>query len=174
MLFISAVRRYGYANIDYIDLIDYDQFSINELDRILEELGYTGGRILFTHFKIHGHTLGDGLVPLRADEDVLTFMNYVPRFREIKVYIESRVSLVEKDMMEVRNQGKGAAIEEIVEDNVVKEAGKEGKFRNLLEEIDFELEHGSENVKEKLSQEEIKEDLNAEVQDNVMEEGINS
>lgn len=45
----------------YVDLVDYDQFSIHELDRMLEELGYNEVRILFYHFKKHGYTLDDGL-----------------------------------------------------------------------------------------------------------------
>nr|GFB76985.1 O-fucosyltransferase family protein [Tanacetum cinerariifolium] len=76
---------------------------------------------------IHGHTLDDGFVPLMAKKDVLTFLNYVPRFRKIEVHIEFGVSLVEKHMIEVMNQAKGVVTKEVVEDNVVKKVGKEGK-----------------------------------------------
>ncbi|GJV64750.1 hypothetical protein Tco_1475578 [Tanacetum coccineum] len=58
----------------YVDVVDYDQFSIHELDKILEEL------------------------------DMVTLLKCVPLFKEIQVYLESVVLLVEKDLVKVRNQ----------------------------------------------------------------------
>ncbi|GKG13445.1 hypothetical protein Tco_0350405, partial [Tanacetum coccineum] len=89
-------------------------FSINEYDSLLEDLGFKDGKILFSHFRILGKSLDEGLAPLMFDEDVLSLLWHAPRDREIEVYVENGVSLVEKQMMEVRlAKGNGVLIEEI-------------------------------------------------------------
>ncbi|GKA50820.1 hypothetical protein Tco_0743893, partial [Tanacetum coccineum] len=152
--------RYRFTDINYVDLIDSDLFSIEEFVGILKELGLAIDRLLFTHFRIPVESLDNGLVSLITDEDVRS------------------------------TKGKSVVIEKIVEDDAENEAGKDEKFndetvglidsddelvpplsaermkegrrirsadaftfRNLLEEIEFELEHDSEKMKEKLSQE---------------------
>ena len=70
---------------------------------MLAELGLGDDKqLLFIHFKVPGLSLDDGLVPLMSDQDVLTLLKFVPRYKEIDVYVESDVSLVEKHMMLVR------------------------------------------------------------------------
>ncbi|GJX02108.1 hypothetical protein Tco_0186021, partial [Tanacetum coccineum] len=65
-------------------------------------------------------SLDDGLIQLMADEDVLTLLKFVPRFKGVKVYIEADVPLIEQDMMKVRSgQAKGVVIEQIVKDDRV-------------------------------------------------------
>ncbi|GJV01724.1 hypothetical protein Tco_1335293 [Tanacetum coccineum] len=93
--------------------------------RDLDELGLGSGVLLFNHFRIPGESLDEGLVTLMGDEDVLTLLKYVPKFREINVYVEEYVSLVEQHRIEVMNgKGKGVAIEEILEDDVLDEQHK--------------------------------------------------
>nr|GEY60400.1 hypothetical protein [Tanacetum cinerariifolium] len=62
-----------------------------------------------------------------CDQDLVSLLKYIPRYREIEVYIETGVSSVEIHMMNVRlSQGKGVLIEKIVEDNLGETfAGKE-------------------------------------------------
>ncbi|GKD63189.1 hypothetical protein Tco_1305297 [Tanacetum coccineum] len=51
---------------------------------------------------------------------------YVPRFREVEVYIKTGVSLVERHMMEqMTSKGKGVVIEEIMDHDVNDVVGKE-------------------------------------------------
>ncbi|GJS03090.1 hypothetical protein Tco_0319598 [Tanacetum coccineum] len=51
-----------------------------------------------------------------SNEDVVSLLKYVPRDREIEVYVDNDVSLVEKRMMEVSlGKGNGVLIEENVE-----------------------------------------------------------
>ncbi|GJT67551.1 hypothetical protein Tco_1019031, partial [Tanacetum coccineum] len=45
-------------------------------------------------------SLDEGLLPLMSEEDVIRVLEYVPRFREVEVYIEIGISLVEKHLME--------------------------------------------------------------------------
>ncbi|GJW88208.1 RNA-directed DNA polymerase, eukaryota, partial [Tanacetum coccineum] len=78
--------------------------------------------------KIHGKSLDEGFAPLMSDEDVLSLLWHVPRDKEIEVYVENGVSLVEKKMMEVSlNKGKGVFIEEIVEDDDVDDVENENE-----------------------------------------------
>nr|GFC22049.1 transposase, MuDR, MULE transposase domain protein [Tanacetum cinerariifolium] len=44
--------------------------------------------------------LDDGLVLLMANEDVMNLLEYVPRFKEVDIYVEENVLVVERHMME--------------------------------------------------------------------------
>ncbi|GJS37957.1 hypothetical protein Tco_0536339 [Tanacetum coccineum] len=82
-----------------------------------------------SHSRISGNSLDDGLVPLMSNEEVLTLLKYVPRFKEIKVYVKAGVSLVEQHAMEVRSgHTNSVVIEEMVEYDWVNEVGKEEIF----------------------------------------------
>ncbi|GKE27347.1 hypothetical protein Tco_1442731 [Tanacetum coccineum] len=72
--------------------------------------------------RILGKSLDEGLTPLISHQDVLSLLKYVPRYKEIEVYVE-------KHMMEVvsgKGKGKVVVIEEIVEDDEVNEASETG------------------------------------------------
>ncbi|GJS09141.1 hypothetical protein Tco_0365937 [Tanacetum coccineum] len=60
-------------------------FSMNILEEMFEDLGYIDDRLLFTHFRIHEESLDEGFVLLMYDKDVIRFLEYVPRFRELEV-----------------------------------------------------------------------------------------
>nr|GEV96380.1 hypothetical protein [Tanacetum cinerariifolium] len=75
---------------------------------------------------ILGKSLDEGLVPLMSNQDVLSLLQYVPIYKEIKVYIK-------KNTMEViLGTGKGVVIEEVVEDDEVKEASETGNSGKQL------------------------------------------
>ncbi|GJX47508.1 reverse transcriptase domain-containing protein [Tanacetum coccineum] len=82
---------------------------------MFKDLGYIEGMLLFMHFRIPRQSLDGGLLPLMSEEDVIRFLEYVLRFREAEVYIETGVSLVEKHLME-RMTSKGKAM--LIEDKV--------------------------------------------------------
>ncbi|GJZ11927.1 hypothetical protein Tco_0546686 [Tanacetum coccineum] len=66
-------------------------------------------------------SLDEGLVPLMSNQDVLSLLQYVPIYKEIEVYVE-------KNTMEVvLGMGKGVVIEEVIEDDEVKEASETRK-----------------------------------------------
>ncbi|GJR25940.1 hypothetical protein Tco_1102172 [Tanacetum coccineum] len=108
---------------------------INGYDAMLEDLGIKDGSILFSRFRIPGKSLDEGLVPLMSNQDVLSLLHYVPIYKEIKVYAE-------KNTMEVfLGTGKGVVIEEVMEDDEVKEAsetGNSGKKLLLVTENDVQ------------------------------------
>nr|GEV65740.1 transposase, MuDR [Tanacetum cinerariifolium] len=119
-------RRYHFRDIDWFDLVHCDMFSMNILEEMFEDLGYIDGRLLFTHFKIPGQSLDEGLLPLMSNEDVIRLLVYVPRFRKLEVYIEIGVSLVQRNMIEgMTSKGKGVVIEEIMDHDVSDAVGKE-------------------------------------------------
>nr|GEY60960.1 hypothetical protein [Tanacetum cinerariifolium] len=126
---------YHCAEIKWYDLDDSETFLINGYDVLLEDLGIKDGSILFSHFRIPGKSLDEGLVPLMSNQDVLSLLQYVPIYKEIKVYAE-------KNTMEVvLGTGKGIIIEEVVEDDEVKEAsetGNSGKQLLLVTENDVQ------------------------------------
>ncbi|GKE16728.1 hypothetical protein Tco_1424305 [Tanacetum coccineum] len=85
--------------------------------------------ILGFDYWILGKSLDEGLVPLMFEKDVVNLLNYVPRYRELEVYIDNGVSSIESHVTERLSQGKGVVIEEILEENMVetiieKEEGK--------------------------------------------------
>ncbi|GJX16872.1 hypothetical protein Tco_0217704 [Tanacetum coccineum] len=61
-----------------------------------------------------------------SEEDEIIFLEYVPRFREVLMYIEIGVSLVEKHLMELMTSKHNAVlIEEIIDHDVNDAVGKE-------------------------------------------------
>nr|GEY88190.1 transposase, mutator type [Tanacetum cinerariifolium] len=61
---ISPNMKYNSGNITFVDLIDSDQFSVHEIDFMLEDLGQDGHRVMFYHFLKPGCDLDNGLEPL--------------------------------------------------------------------------------------------------------------
>ena len=69
-----------------------------------------------------------------SDQDVLTLLKFVPRYKEIDIYVETDVSLVEKHMLLVRvfQSSQGLVIEQIVEYYVVSSPVKKNKGKLFL------------------------------------------
>ncbi|GKE13409.1 hypothetical protein Tco_1416960 [Tanacetum coccineum] len=72
------------------------------------------------------------------NEDMVTLLKCVPLFKEIQVYLESVVLLVEKDLVKVRSQCKCVVIKKIVEENVVNNTSQQ-KPSNMLLEYDCSM-----------------------------------
>nr|GEU37004.1 hypothetical protein [Tanacetum cinerariifolium] len=106
--------------LEWYDLVDNKRYSIYESDAMLEDLGIKGGSFLFSHFRIPGKSLDEGLVPLISHQDVLSLLKYVPSYKEIDVYVEKHTMEV------VFDKGEGVVIEEIIEDDEVIEASETG------------------------------------------------
>nr|GEW25081.1 integrase, catalytic region, zinc finger, CCHC-type, peptidase aspartic, catalytic [Tanacetum cinerariifolium] len=122
---------------------------MNTLEEMFGDFGYIDGRLLFTRFTIPEESLDEGLVLLMYDEDVIRFLKYVHRFRELEMYIETDVLLVKRHMMEgMLSKSKGAMIEEIVEYHDVNDAvGKQfdNESRNYEIEFEFGLDNSSQD-----------------------------
>ncbi|GJR16552.1 hypothetical protein Tco_0799204 [Tanacetum coccineum] len=64
------------------------------------------GRILFFHFRIPGKSIDEGLAPLMFDEDVLSLLKYVSRYREIEE--DDVENITEASTSKVTPLGKGS------------------------------------------------------------------
>ncbi|PWA76603.1 hypothetical protein CTI12_AA234720 [Artemisia annua] len=71
-------RIYLFGDTDWFDGIHCDVFSTGLLGEMLEDLGYTDRTLVYTHLRLPGESLDDGLLPLKSDEDVKTLVEYVP------------------------------------------------------------------------------------------------
>ncbi|GJX75377.1 hypothetical protein Tco_0313972 [Tanacetum coccineum] len=102
--------RYRYAVIEWYDLVDSKRFSIYGFDAMLEDLGIKGGSFLFSHFRIPGKSLDEGL------------------------------HMMEVVFGKGKGKGKGVVIEEIVQDDEVNKASKTGNRGQslLLDENDVQ------------------------------------
>ncbi|PWA44570.1 hypothetical protein CTI12_AA514650 [Artemisia annua] len=115
----TSGRIYLFGDTDWFDGIHCDVFSMGLLGEMLKDLGYTDRTLVYTHFRLPGESLDDGLLPLKSDEDVKTLVEYVPFFTQLELYIETGVSIVECEMMDrMMTKGKGVVKEEIVDDDV--------------------------------------------------------
>ncbi|GKC10434.1 hypothetical protein Tco_1007216 [Tanacetum coccineum] len=86
---ISPNRKYNNGNINFVDMIDSEEFSVHEIDSMLEDLGQDGHRLTFYHFLKLGCDLDNGLEPLACDKDVVLLGNYVTqRPKLVEVFVE--------------------------------------------------------------------------------------
>ncbi|KAL4566111.1 hypothetical protein LXL04_030221 [Taraxacum kok-saghyz] len=81
--------KYVDGTVSYFDYVDVDLFSVHELNYMVIELGYQKEQYLYYHYCILDQPLDFGLMPLGNDADLLKLISYVPKFRQINVYIES-------------------------------------------------------------------------------------
>ncbi|GJV46112.1 hypothetical protein Tco_1430648 [Tanacetum coccineum] len=78
----SPNRKYINGNITFVDMIDSEQFSVHEIDSMLEDLGQDGHRVMFYHFLKPGCDLDNGLEPIACDRDVVV-LGITPVARKI-------------------------------------------------------------------------------------------
>ncbi|GJX12395.1 hypothetical protein Tco_0204153 [Tanacetum coccineum] len=85
----SPNRKYINGNITFVDMIDSDEFSVHEIDSMLEDLGQDGHRVMFYHFLKPGCDLDNGLEPIACDRDVVVLGNYVSEgLKLVEVFVE--------------------------------------------------------------------------------------
>ncbi|GKA55950.1 hypothetical protein Tco_0755022, partial [Tanacetum coccineum] len=85
----SPGRSYINGQTHIVDELDSDEFSVHEIDSIVEELGNDGHKVMFYHFLKPDSDLDYGLQPLGSDQDVLFMAKYVEEGHKlIDVYVE--------------------------------------------------------------------------------------
>nr|KAJ0184472.1 hypothetical protein LSAT_V11C900490150 [Lactuca sativa] len=80
--------RYIDGTVNYVDMVDIDEFSVHELDAIMKGFRYGVPPIIYYHFPMPGGDFHFGLRPLRNDQDVANFSQYVSEHKVMKVYTE--------------------------------------------------------------------------------------
>lgn len=109
-------RRYVNGNVNFVDMIDIDAFSIHELHYMREEVGYWEKGPWYYHFLIPGLCLDYGLRGLGSDMEVHLLAKYIDKNKLISVYIEHLFSKVETYLTPPKSSN--VVIEDIEEENV--------------------------------------------------------
>ncbi|GJY78500.1 transposase, MuDR [Tanacetum coccineum] len=68
-------RRYFGGKVQYIDLLDIEQFTITIIHSIVKMLKYDTRDIMYYHFKIPDKNLDWGLKALASDDDIVYLLN---------------------------------------------------------------------------------------------------
>ncbi|GJY43180.1 mutator type transposase, partial [Tanacetum coccineum] len=85
----SPNRKYKNGNITFVDMIEIDEFSVHEIDSMLEDLGHNSRRVMFYHFLKPSCDLDNGLEPLASVKDVVSLANYVTQgLKLVSVFVE--------------------------------------------------------------------------------------
>ncbi|GKB58398.1 benzoate carboxyl methyltransferase [Tanacetum coccineum] len=98
----SPGRSYINGQTHIVDELDSDEFSVHEIDSIVEELGNDGHKVMFYHFLKPDSDLDYGLQPLGSDQDVLFMAKYVEEGHKLidEVEIEEDVEVLNNDYFE--------------------------------------------------------------------------
>ena len=76
--------------MQFIDLLDIEQFTIDIIHSIVKMLKYDPREIMYYHFKIPDKNLDwGGLRALACDDDIVKLAQYVKDNKVIEVYIET-------------------------------------------------------------------------------------
>ncbi|KAI3505230.1 hypothetical protein L1887_27221 [Cichorium endivia] len=113
-------RRYIDGLVSYFDFVDTDLFSVHDINDMVLELGYQKEQTLYYHYCIPELSLDYGLMPLGNDQDVHKLVTYVPKHRQISVYIEAGQTRV---FTHLRSPSK-LIIEDLEEGNVSEELNR--------------------------------------------------
>ncbi|KAL4555657.1 hypothetical protein LXL04_038284 [Taraxacum kok-saghyz] len=81
-------RTYIDGKMDYVNFIDMDEFSVHELDYMMQQLGYEVPPVIYYHFQIPNGDFDFGLRALGNDLDVLTLGKFIEDNKVIHVYTE--------------------------------------------------------------------------------------
>ncbi|CAI9278149.1 unnamed protein product [Lactuca saligna] len=82
-------RRYVKGKERYIDILDIDEFCVQDIDEMMETLSYVEeGKLLYYHFKRPFSNLDFGLFALASDSDINRLGSYVGKHKLIEVYVE--------------------------------------------------------------------------------------
>ncbi|KAI3757669.1 hypothetical protein L6452_05212 [Arctium lappa] len=87
-------RLYVSDKINFVDLVDTDEFFVHELSAMLADIGYKDPVPMYYHFRVLDMDLDYGLKPLGNDDDVLHFFKYFHQW-------DTGETVVEKDFLGV-------------------------------------------------------------------------
>nr|GEX72930.1 hypothetical protein [Tanacetum cinerariifolium] len=85
----SLGKRYVNDDFAYFDCIDIDEFSVHELNDMVNKLGFSGKNIMYYSFLKPDMSLDNGMYALGNDEDVRRMAEYIRLgYKMIEVFIE--------------------------------------------------------------------------------------
>ncbi|CAI9260492.1 unnamed protein product [Lactuca saligna] len=93
-------RRYKKGKVKYVDLVDIDEFSIHDIDEMMNILGCVEeGKLLYYHFKRPLLDLDIGLFALAYDSDINHLRTYVGKYKLIEVYTDHGKTMLNTYLM---------------------------------------------------------------------------
>ncbi|KAL8246097.1 hypothetical protein R6Q59_007313 [Mikania micrantha] len=81
-------RKYVSGKVNYIDMVDSDNFLMHELNKMIQELGYTKDVFMYYHFRVPHWDLDTGIKALGNANDVCNLLKYVDRNNVIDIYTQ--------------------------------------------------------------------------------------
>ncbi|KAK9048149.1 hypothetical protein SSX86_032888 [Deinandra increscens subsp. villosa] len=109
-------RKYTMGKVDFVDMIDADEFSVHELDLMIQMLGHPKHDLIYYYFKIPSEDLNLGLRPLGNDKDVAELFKYVATNKVISIYTKHGGTLLDKTYFRPNETFSSVVIEEIVDE----------------------------------------------------------
>ncbi|KAL8259170.1 hypothetical protein R6Q59_027123 [Mikania micrantha] len=79
-------RQYVGGKISFVDMIDFDEFSLHEVNSMIQEIGYPKDEEFCYYFRDSNRDLDFGLKALRNDMDVIELLKYVPNNKIIELF----------------------------------------------------------------------------------------
>ncbi|GJT60279.1 retrotransposon protein, putative, ty1-copia subclass, partial [Tanacetum coccineum] len=83
--------RYKGGEVNWIDNIDSDDYSVNEVSDMMKNIGYDNVAMEY-YLKEPNTELDKGLRKLATDSDTLEMLKFVPKYMVIDLYVEHPVS----------------------------------------------------------------------------------
>ncbi|KAL4581198.1 hypothetical protein LXL04_017408 [Taraxacum kok-saghyz] len=81
-------RKYIDGKVNYVDMVDIDEFSIHDLDAIMRGLRYGVPPFIYYHFLVPNRDFQFGFRPLGNDSGLLNLAQYVADHKLIRVYTQ--------------------------------------------------------------------------------------
>ncbi|MFS7978583.1 hypothetical protein Hanom_Chr10g00917141 [Helianthus anomalus] len=90
--------EYGGGQVDYVDNVNFDMFSLIVMNDMLLAFGYSEEDVVVYHFRVPREYLMVGLRPLGTDNDILRMISYVETNKVLDVYIQHASRFSKKDV----------------------------------------------------------------------------
>ncbi|KAL8201597.1 hypothetical protein R6Q57_010799 [Mikania cordata] len=92
-------RTYVYGKIDYVDMVGRGEFSVQNVNAMMEELGYAKDEVIYYHFRVSDGDLDFDLKPLSNRNDVLNLLRYIHKHKIIDVYTKHEDTRVKNNSL---------------------------------------------------------------------------
>ncbi|KAL4579977.1 hypothetical protein LXL04_016149 [Taraxacum kok-saghyz] len=93
-------RKYIEGKVNYVDMVDIDEFFIHKLDAIMRGLRYGVPPFIYYHFLVPNGDFQFGLRPLGNNNDLFNLAQYVADHKLIRVYTEHGTTPVLEQVIE--------------------------------------------------------------------------
>ncbi|KAL8256457.1 hypothetical protein R6Q59_031524 [Mikania micrantha] len=100
-------RTYVNGKIDYVDMVGANDFSVHDVNAMLEELGYAKDKVIYYHFRVPEGDLDSSLKALCYNNDILSLLRYIHKHKIIDIYNEHGKTMLNTNF---RSSGNNAIV----------------------------------------------------------------